>query len=69
MAIKGSRARTTWPLDEREEYQARFRQEAQAAGGLDHPDIVKIYDVESAYLVMEYVEGRRWQALRSRTRS
>jgi serine/threonine protein kinase len=39
-----------------------FRQEAQAAANLTHPNIVTIYDVgqegDRHYIVMEYVEGR-----------
>ena len=39
----------------------KFRTEAQSAAGLEHPNIVKIYDVGSDdglyYIVMEYVEG------------
>ncbi len=39
----------------------KFRTEAQSAGGLEHPNIVNIYDVGSEdgmyYIVMEYVEG------------
>lgn len=39
----------------------KFRQEAQSAAGLEHPNIVNIYDVGSEgglyYIVMEYVEG------------
>ena len=38
-----------------------FRTEAQSAAGLEHPNIVNIYDVGSEngmhYIVMEYVEG------------
>ena len=40
----------------------RFKREAQAAGSLHHPNIVGIYeygeDEESAWIVMELVEGR-----------
>jgi beta-lactam-binding protein with PASTA domain/predicted Ser/Thr protein kinase len=47
-------------------FQNRFRREAQAAAGLNHPAIVSVYDTgedESSdgpvpYIVMEYVEGR-----------
>jgi eukaryotic-like serine/threonine-protein kinase len=46
---------------------ARFRREAQAAAGLNHPSIVSVYDTGEdtspdgttmPYIVMEYVEGR-----------
>ena len=40
-----------------EEYIRRFRREAQAAGGLSHPNIVTIYDVGENYFVMELLEG------------
>ena len=40
---------------------SKFRQEAQAAAGLEHPNIVNIYDVgfenNLYYIVMEYVQG------------
>ena len=39
----------------------KFRTEAQSAAGLEHPNIVNIYDVGSEselhYIVMEYIEG------------
>ncbi|MCA0294798.1 MAG: Stk1 family PASTA domain-containing Ser/Thr kinase [Actinobacteria bacterium] len=48
-------------------FQARFRREAQAAAGLNHPNIVAVYDtgeeadpnsgVQVPYIVMELVEG------------
>lgn len=44
-----------------EEFVARFKREAQAAGKLSHPNIVSMYDVGVDqgynYIVMEYVEG------------
>ncbi len=48
-------------------YLARFHREAQAAAALDHPNIVRAYDVGNEgnvhFLVMEYVEGRDLQAI------
>jgi serine/threonine-protein kinase len=44
------------------EYEARFYTEAKAAGGLNHPNIVIVYDIGKSgtlvYMAMEYVEGR-----------
>lgn len=44
-----------------EKYEQRFYQEAKAAGGLNHPNIVTIHDVGKAgdvvYMAMEYIEG------------
>jgi serine/threonine-protein kinase len=44
-----------------QEYEARFHQEARAAGGLSHPAIVTIFDIgrsgDTAYMAMEYIEG------------
>ena len=46
---------------------ARFRQEAQAAANLSHPNIVNIYDWgrdgEAYYIVMEYVNGADLKSL------
>ena len=46
---------------ERDEYLARFRQEAQAVGRCTHPNIVALYDYAThegnPFLAMEYVEG------------
>jgi len=48
-------------------YLGRFYREARAAAALDHPNIVRAYDVDSDgdnhYLVMEYVEGTDLQKL------
>lgn len=49
-------------LEEKEEYEGRFYQEAKAAGRLSHPNIVTIYDVgkngDVAYIAMEFLQGR-----------
>jgi serine/threonine-protein kinase len=54
-------------------FQARFRREAQAAAGLNHPNIVSVYDtgeepdpnsgVMVPYIVMELVEGHTLREL------
>jgi tRNA A-37 threonylcarbamoyl transferase component Bud32 len=47
--------------NQQEELIGRFKNEAQAAGRLHHPNIVMVYDYgedsESAYIAMEFVEG------------
>ncbi len=47
---------------EDEEFVERFRREASAAAGLQHQNVVSIYDRgeldETAYIAMEYVDGR-----------
>ncbi|HSU76531.1 MAG TPA: serine/threonine-protein kinase [Burkholderiales bacterium] len=44
-----------------DKYEERFYQEARAAGGLNHPNIVTIHDVGKAgdvvFMAMEYIEG------------
>src|SRR5690606_17358121 len=44
-----------------DKYEARFYQEARAAGSLNHPNIVTVYDVgkegDVAYMAMEIIEG------------
>src|SRR5271165_5864462 len=48
--------------EEMAEYKARFEQEARAAGGLNHPNVITIYDIASsgdiAYMAMEFLDGR-----------
>ncbi|HET9147261.1 MAG TPA: protein kinase, partial [Acetobacteraceae bacterium] len=50
-----------------EENLARFRREAQAAGRLNHANVVSVYDYgetdDAAFIVMEYVEGTTLKAL------
>jgi eukaryotic-like serine/threonine-protein kinase len=57
------------PKDELAEYEARFYQEARAAGGLNHPNIVTIYDIGKservAYMAMEYLEGEELRQILS----
>lgn len=49
------------------EYEARFQQEIKAAGRLNHPNIVTIYDVgrnaELAYMAMEFLDGQELKDL------
>ncbi|CAN5561806.1 hypothetical protein BH11PLA2_BH11PLA2_04620 [soil metagenome] len=60
-----SRTRNSTPLA-----MERFIREARAAAKLDHPNIVHVYDISTAfdppYIVMEYVDGITLQAAVSR---
>jgi eukaryotic-like serine/threonine-protein kinase len=53
--------------DGAEKYEARFYQEARAAGSLNHPNIVTVYDVGKegnvAYMAMEFIEGEELRSL------
>ena len=66
VAIKTVRLLRAEDDAEAEQGLARFRREAQAAGRLQHPNIVAVYDygetAEFAYLVMEFVDGRSVKA-------
>ena len=48
-------------------YLERFELEARAVAALDHPNIVRAYDIDNEgdthYIVMEYVEGRDFQRI------
>jgi serine/threonine-protein kinase len=56
--------------DEMKDYEARFYQEAKAAGGLNHPNIVIIYDIGKsgniAYMAMELLHGKELKTLMSK---
>jgi len=45
------------------EFVERFRREAQAAGALNHPSIVAVFDVGDDHIVMERLVGRTLQEL------
>ena len=53
--------------DGTDKFEARFYQEARAAGSLNHPNIVTIYDVgkagDIAYIAMEFIEGEELRTL------
>ena len=57
----------TLPKEELAEFEARFYQEAKAAGGLSHRNIVTIHDIgrsdRVAYMAMEFLEGQELRRL------
>ena len=61
VAIKTIHALEVLPDSEAEEIRLRFTREAQAAGRLQHPGIVTIFDVGehdgTYFIAMEYIEG------------
>jgi serine/threonine protein kinase len=62
VALKSLRPDLGLPSPQLTQMKKRFQREAMAAGRLNHPGIVTIYDVleidGTPYIVMEYVEGR-----------
>ena len=62
VAIKTMVMREEIEVDKRDEVKARFFREAEAAGRLDHPNIVTVYDVgdeqDLAYIAMDYLKGK-----------
>jgi len=56
----------------RAEYEARFFQEARAAGGLNHTNLITIHDIgregDIAYMAMELLEGTELRELMTRGR-
>ena len=69
VAIKTVRLPDTDDSEERE-LLTRFQQEAQAAGRLQHPNVVGVFDyaetTELAYIVMEFVAGQTLKAIAER---
>src|SRR5258708_39507291 len=59
--------------DRSDKFEARFYQEARAAGSLNHPNIVTVYDVgkagDVAYIAMELIEGEELRPLLSEGKS
>ena len=62
VAIKTMMLSDEFEADMREEVRNRFFREAEAAGRLDHPNIVTVYDVgeeqDLAYIAMDYLKGK-----------
>jgi eukaryotic-like serine/threonine-protein kinase len=56
----------------RAEYEARFFQEAKAAGGLNHPNLITIHDIgregDVAYMAMELLEGTELREMMAKGR-
>ncbi|MFZ6675113.1 serine/threonine protein kinase [Undibacterium sp. Xuan67W] len=55
------------PSNQRQLFEKHFIQEARAAGRLNHPNIVTVYDADKEgdllYIVMEYLEGKELRDL------
>ncbi|MDK2123213.1 CHASE2 domain-containing serine/threonine-protein kinase [Parachitinimonas caeni] len=62
VAIKTMALSQEFEAEELQDARERFFREAAAAGKLDHPNIVKIYDVgeehDLAYIAMEFLKGK-----------
>ncbi|MDH3534345.1 MAG: serine/threonine protein kinase, partial [Gammaproteobacteria bacterium] len=62
VAIKTMVLSDEFEEDMRDEVKSRFFREAEAAGRLDHPNIVTVYDVgdeqDLAYIAMDYLKGK-----------
>ncbi len=71
VAIKAIQLSFSVTSDEKQLYLNRFYREAKAAGKLNHPNIVTIYDVDedketgTPFIVMEYLEGTSLQEMLS----
>lgn len=62
VAVKTMAMRDDLEPDKLDEVKARFFREAEAAGRLNHPNIVTVYDVgdeqDLAYIAMDYLKGK-----------
>jgi eukaryotic-like serine/threonine-protein kinase len=62
VALKTISQSANLPEEQKKEYAARFFREAKAAGSLQHPNIVTIYDMDEddgiPFIAMEYIEGK-----------
>jgi TonB family protein len=63
VAIKLLRESPHMTPQERETFHARFRNEVEAAGRMNHPGIVQIYDIGPLFIVMEFLEGKSLASL------
>lgn len=69
VAIKAIELTFETTAQEKQIYLSRFYREAKAAGKLNHPNIVTIYDVDqdkatgTPFIVMEYLEGTNLQEI------
>ena len=70
VAIKTMMLSNDLEEDMRDEVRTRFFREAEAAGRLDHPNIVTVYDVgeeqDLAYIAMDYLKGKDLTAYTSK---
>lgn len=70
VAIKTIRSLSGLSASSNERMRQRFLHEAQAAGALNHPNIVTIYQADEAgpysYIAMEYLEGKTFEEVIAR---
>ncbi|HUP46587.1 MAG TPA: serine/threonine-protein kinase [Thermoanaerobaculia bacterium] len=75
VALKTIRPAAHYDDDETKEFQQRFVREAQAAGILNHPSIVTVFDIgqdetsKINFIAMEYVEGQNLKEVLSQGRA
>ncbi|HEX6177021.1 MAG TPA: serine/threonine-protein kinase, partial [Thermoanaerobaculia bacterium] len=75
VALKTIRPASNFDDDEVKEFQQRFIREAQAAGILNHPSIVTVFDIGqddatgTNFIAMEYVEGYNLKEVLSQGRA